>query len=77
LGEFRLTLPAHEGLPYEIGQEIFLNPYQEGASIEMVTGVITDIIDIGLRVGLMLEVPDDSPLLTVQDAWIQSMQETL
>ncbi len=73
VAEIRLTVPE-PGVPYEIGQEISVNA---GDPTNLHEGIILEIIDIGIRVGLVLQVPDDSPLADISDSWIESLQETL
>ena len=72
MAEFRLVVPE-PGVPFEVGQSIFLHSPE---SESMHDGVITEIVDIGIRIGLVVEVDDDSPLAGLQDEWIESLMES-
>lgn len=72
-----MTLPTPGALEYEVGQTISL--YVGDAREEfrdpdlMVPARILQMVDIGIRTGLVLDVPEGSALVGLTDEWMENL----
>jgi ribosomal protein L21E len=73
MAEFRFSFPQR-GEVFEVGQQVEINlgpPGEHDHPDRMFPGVIKQVVDIGERIGLVLDVPDDSPLAKLPgDEWM-------
>lgn len=79
--EFRITVPTTGVAAYEVGQVISIyvgDADEEFREPEMhIPARIIELVDIGIRTGLVLEVPKDFSERGLYDNWIESMREHL